>query len=69
MARKPRAEMIEETRAKLIDAARRAFADNGYAGASMDELTASASPAARCITTSATRKACWPRWCSRSTTR
>ncbi len=26
MARKPRAEMIEETRAKLIDAARRAFA-------------------------------------------
>lgn len=31
MARKPRAEMIEETRAKLIDAARRAFADNGYA--------------------------------------
>lgn len=29
MARKPRAEMIEETRAKLIDAARRAFADNG----------------------------------------
>lgn len=42
MARKPRAEMIEETRAKLIDAARRAFADNGYAGASMDELTASA---------------------------
>ncbi len=42
MARKPRAEMIEETRAKLIDAARRAFTDNGYAGASMDELTASA---------------------------
>lgn len=42
MARKPRAEMIEETRAKLIEAARRAFADNGYAGASMDELTASA---------------------------
>lgn len=42
MARKPRAEMIEETRAKLIDAARRAFADNGYAGASMDDLTASA---------------------------
>lgn len=71
MARKPRAEMIEETRAKLIDAARRAFADNGYAGASMDELTASAglTRGARCITTSATRKACWPRWCSRSTTR
>lgn len=29
MARKPRAEMIEETRAKLIDAARRAFAASG----------------------------------------
>ncbi|RTR91822.1 MULTISPECIES: TetR/AcrR family transcriptional regulator [Pseudomonas aeruginosa group] len=42
MARKPRAEMIEETRAKLIDAARRAFAASGYADASMDELTASA---------------------------
>ncbi|RCM21965.1 Solvent efflux pump srpABC operon corepressor [Pseudomonas aeruginosa] len=69
MARKPRAEMIEETRAKLIDAARRAFADNGYAGASMDELTASAGLTRGCITTSATRKACWPRWCSRSTTR
>ncbi len=70
MARKPRAEMIEETRAKLIDAARRAFADNGYAGASMDELTASAGLTRGALfATSATRKACWPRWCSRSTTR
>lgn len=67
MARKPRAEMIEETRAKLIEAARRAFADNGYAGASMDELTASAGLTRGAP--SATRKACWPRWCSRSTTR
>ena len=49
MARKPRAEMIEETRAKLIDAARRAFADNGYAGASMDELTASAGLTRGCL--------------------
>ncbi|WP_394824521.1 TetR/AcrR family transcriptional regulator [Pendulispora albinea] len=35
-----RAEMVEETRAKLIQAARKAFATQGYADASMDELTA-----------------------------
>jgi AcrR family transcriptional regulator len=39
---KRRAEMVEETRAKLIEAARRAFADRGYAAASMDDLTAAA---------------------------
>lgn len=37
---KRRVEMMEETRAKLIAAARRAFADKGYAAASMDDLTA-----------------------------
>lgn len=37
---KRRFEMMEETRAKLIAAARRAFADKGYAAASMDDLTA-----------------------------
>ena len=37
-----RAEMIEETRAKLISAARAAFATVGYADSSMDELTAQA---------------------------
>lgn len=42
MTRRSRAEMLEETRAKLIDAARAAFAEKGYAGASMDELTARA---------------------------
>lgn len=42
MTRRSRAEMLEETRAKLIDAARAAFAEKGYASASMDELTASA---------------------------
>ncbi|MFC0266406.1 TetR/AcrR family transcriptional regulator [Kushneria aurantia] len=42
MARRRRAEMLEETRARLIDAARAAFAEKGYAGASMDELTARA---------------------------
>ncbi|WP_051091293.1 TetR/AcrR family transcriptional regulator [Methylopila sp. M107] len=34
--------MVEETRAKLIQAARAAFAAEGYASASMDELTARA---------------------------
>jgi len=34
--------MMEETRAKLIRAARKAFAENGYTAASMDELTAEA---------------------------
>jgi len=37
-----RAQMMEETRAKLIQAARKAFAAKGYAGASMDDLTAEA---------------------------
>ncbi|WP_417694471.1 TetR/AcrR family transcriptional regulator [Roseibium sp.] len=42
MPQKSRAEMMEETRAKLIAAARKAFADKGYADASMDDLTAAA---------------------------
>ena len=37
-----RTEMMEQTRAKLIAAARKAFAEKGYAAASMDELTAEA---------------------------
>ena len=37
-----RARAVEETRAKLVRAARRAFAEKGYAAASMDELTAEA---------------------------
>lgn len=37
-----RAETMAETRDKLVCAARRAFATQGYAAASMDELTASA---------------------------
>ena len=40
--RQSRASMIEATRAKLIAAARKAFAQHGYAQASMDELTAQA---------------------------
>lgn len=40
MAARRRADMVEETRAKLIRAARHAFAAKGYAGASMDDLTA-----------------------------
>lgn len=40
VATKRRSEMMEETRAKLIGAARKAFAETGYAAASMDDLTA-----------------------------
>lgn len=39
MAHKPRAEMIAETRAKLVAAARGAFGTVGYADASMDDFT------------------------------
>jgi AcrR family transcriptional regulator len=40
--RKPRDEMIAETRAKLIAAGRCAFGTVGYAGSSMDDFTAAA---------------------------
>ncbi|MBY4888201.1 TetR/AcrR family transcriptional regulator [Pantoea sp. DY-15] len=40
MAARRRAEQVEETRGKLIEAARRAFAEKGYNAASMDDLTA-----------------------------
>jgi len=42
MARRLRADMIAETRASLIAAARAAFGTVGYAAASMDEMTAAA---------------------------
>ena len=42
MARRLRADMIAETRASLIAAARKAFGEVGYAAASMDDLTAAA---------------------------
>ena len=41
MVVKRRSETMEENREKLIAAARRAFAEKGYAASSMDELTAS----------------------------
>ena len=41
MAARRRAETMEENRSKLIAAARIAFAEKGFAAASMDELTAS----------------------------
>lgn len=41
MAPKARSQMIEETRGKLLEAARLAFSSVGYARTSMDELTAS----------------------------
>ena len=37
-----RAEMVEESKGKLVKAARRAFATKGYAAASMDDLTSDA---------------------------
>lgn len=40
--RKPRSEMIAETRAKLLAAGRKAFGSVGYAEASMDDFTAAA---------------------------
>lgn len=42
MVRRTRAEMIEETRARLLATARHAFATLGYADTSMDGLTAEA---------------------------
>lgn len=42
MAVRTRAAMMEESRAKLIAAGRRAFAEKGFAEASMDDLTAAA---------------------------
>ncbi|MDI6633934.1 TetR/AcrR family transcriptional regulator [Pantoea dispersa] len=42
MAARRRADQVEETRGKLIAAARRAFAQKGYSEASMDDLTADA---------------------------
>ncbi len=42
MVKKPRPEMIAETRAKLVAAARQAFGTIGYAQSSMDDFTAEA---------------------------
>lgn len=40
MSQRPRAEMIEQTRAKLITSARQAFGTQGYGNTSMDDFTA-----------------------------
>ena len=42
MAARRRANMVEETRGKLIRAARKAFSEKGFAASSMDDLTAEA---------------------------
>lgn len=65
-----RAEMIEETRGKLLATARESFRRAGYAGTSMDDLTAAAGlTRERCITILVTSKVCSPRWPRRSTPR
>lgn len=40
MSQRPRTEMVEETRAKLITSARHAFGTQGYGNTSMDDFTA-----------------------------
>ncbi|WP_118133435.1 TetR/AcrR family transcriptional regulator [Oceanicella sp. SM1341] len=42
MAARTRAAMMEETRAKLLASARKAFAEHGFSATSMDDLTAAA---------------------------
>ncbi len=42
MTAKTRAAMMQETRAKLLAAGRKAFAEKGFAGAYMDDFTAQA---------------------------
>lgn len=42
MAGRTRAAMMEETRNKLLASARKSFAEHGFTGTSMDELTAAA---------------------------
>lgn len=42
MSQRRRVETMEENRAKLIAAARKAFTEKGFSGASMDDLTAEA---------------------------
>jgi AcrR family transcriptional regulator len=42
MVARKRSEMMEETRAKLMQAARKSFAEKGYAASSMDDFTAAA---------------------------
>lgn len=58
MSHKPRAEMIEETRTKLIRAARQQFGKAGYAATVMDDLTAQAGlTRGRCIITLVIKRA------------
>lgn len=57
MVRRNRAEMIEDTRARLLAAGREAFTRLGYAQASMDDFTAGAGlTRGRFITTSVTKR-------------
>lgn len=47
MAARTRAEMMQEIRAKLIASGRKAFAEKGFSGASMDDFTAQAQEAGK----------------------
>ncbi|UXJ05090.1 TetR/AcrR family transcriptional regulator [Morganella morganii] len=56
--------MIEETRTKLIRAARQQFGKAGYAATVMDDLTAQAGlTRGRCIITLVIKKGCFWRCC------
>lgn len=62
MARKARTEMIEETRQKLVAAARLQFGNVGYAETVMDDLTAQAGLTRGAL---AIKRGCSWRWCRR----
>lgn len=68
MAAKRRAETMEETRTKLITAARKAFAEKGFAAASMDDLTASVGLTRGALYHNfGDKKGCLPLWLPRLT--
>lgn len=66
MARKARTEMIEETRQKLVAAARLQFGNVGYAETVMDDLTAQAGLTRGALYHHlAIKRGCSWRWCRR----
>ena len=58
-----------QTRQSIEDAARKLFAERGFHGTTLADITAAAGKSPGCsIGTSRTRRICWPRWRSRSCT-